>query len=146
MYIDASVVGTPLSATPRDLSDIVIDDDSTVLDEFLESTTLTSGQLDPCLSPVLLLNPVQLSDDKFFGAFVAIFIAFFEHSLAFLSSCTFICSVEVPSLENTKFSAQRSKFEVIGWKKSIAYFAHQPQFSLPCPFPRPCAEFVIAAR
>jgi len=80
-YVDASVVGVPLAATSRDLSDIAIDDDYSMLDEFLESTTQTSSKFDQCSGLVLLPNPVQLSADKF--AFVVSITLCFVNNLLF---------------------------------------------------------------
>jgi len=50
-YIDASVVGAPLAAT-KDLDDIAIDDDYSMLDEFLESANQMSGKVHQCVGPV----------------------------------------------------------------------------------------------
>jgi len=57
--VDDSVIGASLAAG-KDLSDIYIDDDYSMLNEFLASTTLTSGKLDQRVSVIFFLNLVHL--------------------------------------------------------------------------------------
>ena len=54
LYADKTVVAT--SAESQDLSDVAIDDDRSQLDEFLASTTLTSGKFKRCVFKILKQN------------------------------------------------------------------------------------------